>query len=153
MTAYPVAGKQKSKMLCEAFMEGADRSETAAVFYGVNATNYEAWRNVLKHRIPFYYIDNSYFDVVRGVQFRVTKNALQYKGSLDSSGERLARLRLPMMQPWIEHDDTNHVLVCMQSETYMRFTIGWPGGASDFYEHARERCRKAWPLRPVRVRG
>lgn len=79
MTACPVPGKQKSVDICKAFIAGAPKTAEGYVFYGVTGANRVEWDFAKRMNIPWYYIDNSYFDKVRGLQFRVTKNAVQMK--------------------------------------------------------------------------
>jgi len=124
LKAYPVLGKKKSAMLCEAFIEGAPRDAEGAVFFGVNATNQAEWVQVLKRCEPYYYIDNSYFDATRGTYFRVTRNALQHPGTGTSTGRRLHALALKL-KPWIvdsERSDT--AIVLEQSPDFMRMLHG-----------------------------
>ncbi len=129
--AYPVPGKAKSKMLCEAFIAGAPSSAKGAVFYGVKAGNAEAWRAVKRSGEDFYWIDNSYLDQTRGVMFRVTKNALQCTSIVDgdamTDGRRLPSIEL---KPWREFDAPGYTLIVEQSQDHMDYVID---NASEFY--------------------
>jgi hypothetical protein len=142
MTPYPTLGKPKAKVLLDAFMEGCgDLKENAAVFYGVNETNIEHWREVRRFRRPYYSIDNSYFDQTRGfkephAQFRITKNGFQVNANeLKSDGLRFAALGIKL-QPWRHPTATSHTLVCPQSDAFMRDIAQYPGDwAKDTLQH------------------
>lgn len=125
LIGYPVPGKAKAKMLCDAFIAGAPRNAEGAVFYGVKQGNHADWLRVKAKGIPYWFIDNSYFDQTRGTQFRVTHNALQWHGHAASSGARWGRIASPIL-PWQE-DRAGYILVCPQSEDHMRFTLGYQG--------------------------
>jgi hypothetical protein len=116
---HPITRKRKSIDLCEAFANNAPANATGHVFYGVDASNLAIWRRVLRTGVPFYYIDNSYFDVVRGQQFRVTKNRVQkFVGDEISDGLRFGALGLtlkPMRGPAADGVD----LYVEQSEAFM----------------------------------
>lgn len=121
----PVREKRKSVNLCRAFAQAAPRSAEGYVFYGVKDSNYEQWRKVLASKAPYYFIDNSYFDSVRGgmeltdgVQFRITKNRVQVEAlRFTSDGERFAALGLEI-KPWRYRPD-GHWLVIEQSPLFM----------------------------------
>ena len=131
MTAYPVAGKQKSFDLCLAFIKGcggqiagAKLREGAAVFYGVDHSNELIWRNVLARGGDWYYIDNSYFDAARQQRFRITRNRLQHSGIGTSTGERFRALGI-QIQPW--RAAGRHIVVCPQSLSFMHNLAGRVG--------------------------
>lgn len=127
LTGYPVPGKAKAKLLCDAFIDGAPRNAEGAVFYGVKAGNHEDWLRVLKSKETFYYIDNAYFDQTRGTRFRVTKNALQWTPRAEhSTCERFLKLGVAI-QPWRHATDKGYILICPQSDDHMRYTVGWTG--------------------------
>jgi hypothetical protein len=137
LKARPVPGKTKSATLCEAFIEGAKASMSAAawdkeegnVFYGVKAGNSDAWQRALfraeKFGVPFYTIDNSYFDPTRGTHFRVVRNGLQHTGFGETDGKRFAAIGLPLA-PWRDWHVGGHVLVVEQSEDHMVRMVGEP---------------------------
>jgi hypothetical protein len=149
LTPYPVRGKQKSVDLCNAFVAGANRvcknPESAAVFFGVNESNLETWRDVLRFKRPFYYIDNSFFDPTRGTHFRVTKNKIQI--SVADHRPDFARWEALGidLKPWVDQGSDRHVVVCPQSSTFMRDIVRYPGdwlkqtlaGLNEFYPHRR----------------
>ena len=119
LIACPVKGKQKSADICAAFVAGAPRSTFGFVFYGVDDSNLRDWRIARNSGEPWWYIDNSYFDKVRGKQFRVTRDALQLRNAryVISTGDRFDRLEL-RVQPW-QHNPAGHWLVCPQSDSFM----------------------------------
>lgn len=122
LVAHPVPGKAKSKMLCDAFIAGAPKTAKGDVFYGVKAGNHAAWREAQAGVRDWYFIDNSYFDTVRGTQFRVTKNRLQHTGWDDeTTGERFAKLGLEI-QPWQWNHD-GHIVIVEQSPDHMNFVL------------------------------
>jgi hypothetical protein len=154
MTPYPTLGKPKAKVLLDAFMAGCgDLKQNAAVFYGVNETNIEHWREVRRFRRPYYSIDNSYFDQTRGfkephAQFRITKNAFQVRANeLKSDGLRFAALGIKL-QPWRHSTATSHTLVCPQSDAFMRDIAQYPGdwvkGTMQSLAHASPVVFRAW---------
>lgn len=131
LTAYPVAGKQKSFDICLAFsraaggqIAGAKLRPGAAFFYGVDKSNAEVWRQVVAGGQEFFYSDNSYFDATRQHHFRVTRNALQHSGRGESDGKRFAALGIEI-KPWRAGGD--YILLCPQSEHFMHTVVGENG--------------------------
>lgn len=138
VTCYPIPGKPKALLLCDAFAAGVvaaggeahvsrripSRLEPgAAVFYGVRPSVAHLWAQAKAERRDWWYLDNSYFDVARERQFRVTKNAIQHRGTGESDGKRFAALGLtvkPMR-------DGANLLVCAQSAEFMETVAGDPG--------------------------
>lgn len=120
LTLYPVPGKEKSRLICNAFAAGAPKYATGAVFFGTEGVM-SAFQRAKSG--TWWYVDNSYFDPHRGIYFRVTKNALQVdpRGKT-STGERFARLGIKI-EPWREvlGPDT---LLCPQSDDFMKSTLG-----------------------------
>lgn len=122
LAACPVPGKAKSRMLCEAFIEGAPKSAKGAVFFGVKAGNYTEWLRARASGEDWYFMDNSHFDgASRGTQFRVTKNALQHSGYGESDGRRFARLDIEV-KPW-RVCPQGHILVVEQSSDHMAYVL------------------------------
>lgn len=161
VVAYPVFKKQKSVAICEIFLEGvpSDASIEGNVFYGVTELNFKAWsaaRSQLRASgKPYYYIDNSYFDKARDVQYRVSKNSLQFKGPRESDGSRFAALGYEL-KPWRSIDE-GHIVVCVQSPTFMRYSLG--GGAMRqtplrlmWIPERIDELKRRWPGREIRVR-
>lgn len=126
--AYPVANKQKSVDICNAFIAGAPKKTNGAVFYGVTENNVQMWHVETTIGDPFnvYYIDNSYFDCVRGQQYRVTRGRVQkFVGPKDSSdGKRFDALGLTI-KPWKPFANQRW-LVVEQSESFMRYVANSP---------------------------
>ena len=122
VTAYPVAGKQKSLDLCLAFIRGCGGQigtklrPGSAAFYGVNHSNEDVWRAVIADGRDRFMIDNSYFDALRQRSFRVTKNRMQHTGSGVSDGKRFKAIGSEV-KPWRTAGD--HIVVCPQSESFM----------------------------------
>lgn len=120
LIAHPIPGKGKSSMLCAAFIDGAPRSATGHVFYGTLGEPLRIYRQALLKGEPCWLIDNSYFDSVRGQQFRVTLNTLQVMGARhrESDGKRFAALSIEIKRP--QRAANGHVVVCHQSPEFMR---------------------------------
>lgn len=148
VTAYPVLGKSKSATLCGAFLDGyraAGGTENCAVFYGVDASNMRKWSEVKAFGMPWYAIDNSYFDAVRGEQFRIAKSRMQtdVEGQ-ETDGKRFAALGLHV-KSWREEGE--HWVVCPQSESFMREIVGYKG------DWLKDALQILGYHRPVLVRG
>lgn len=131
--AYPVPGKQKSLDICAAFVAGCGGMVVTdgrlrdgdAFFFGITAAMEPLWRQVRsEHGRTFWYGDNAYFDEGRQTYFRVTKNQLQHSGLGRSDGKRLSALGV-RMQPWRSAGD--HIVVCPQSDHFMRVVVGHQG--------------------------
>jgi hypothetical protein len=117
LTAVPVPGKEKSRLLCQAFASGAPRDAEGFVFYGVTQGNLASWRHVLRSGADWFYIDNAYFDATRGKRFRVTKNRLQVRAvDFESDGRRFDALGIAL-QPW-QRNYTGHWLAVRQSPAF-----------------------------------
>lgn len=143
MIAYPVAGKAKSLEICRAFVEGCGgvvmqkgaglaglTPGVPAFFYGVDASNQHLYDAAVKRAAhggaPFYYCDNSYFDATRQHYFRVTSNGLQYvRRDRTSNGARYRTLNLSPIRPWRAQGE--HIVVCPQSDHFMRNIVKYPG--------------------------
>lgn len=154
--AYPVPTKKKSVDICQAFITGvpSEHGHTGDVFYGVTEANAVAWQTVKTDRKtrPYYYIDNSYFDATRGAYYRVTKNAIQFQGpDYASDGKRWDALGYTL-KPWRDPDQ-GHVILCPQSETYMRYTVGKRKLARLWLAQVIDMVESAWPKREIRVRA
>lgn len=126
LKAWSVPGKNKSQLLCDAFIAGAPKSAVGHVFFGVKDTNATAWRRVRESGEPYYFIDNSYFDVARNTQFRVTRNAIQMRDARKrfSDGKRWAALGLEI-QPWQERTK-GYWLAIEQSDVFMKYSVQEP---------------------------
>jgi hypothetical protein len=144
LIACPVAGKKKSADICAAFVAGAPKEAEGVVFYGVDPSNFNVWKKVQREQIPFYYVDNSYFDVVRGTQFRVTRNRLQIDAMQHTSdGKRFEALGVDIKP--MQSNSKGHWVVIEQSLSFMQFV-----DAPDWFH--RTLLWTEGTGRPVRVR-
>lgn len=123
LTACPVPGKEKSRRLCEAFVAGAPRDAKGLVFYGVTEGNVSQWRARGSQGLPWYYIDNSYFDATRGDYFRVTRNKIQHDGIGQTDGRRFAAIGAKVLPA---RDAGSYALAVEQSDVFMRLIAGRP---------------------------
>lgn len=141
VTCYPSPGKGKAKSLLGAFAEGAGGQVVhgapgalepgAAAFYGVTKELKHLWEQTRREQRHYYYLDNSYFDGARGAQFRVTRNALQAFERLPPDRARFAALNVTV-QPWRRNG--RHIVVCPQSDAFMRDMCSWTGGVLAWQE-------------------
>lgn len=122
LTLRPVPGKEKSRLICQAFAQGAPKSAEGDVFFGTEG-QLEAFRKAKSSGRPWFYCDNSYFDKHRGIYFRVTKNALQCSGTGESDGSRFKRLNVEI-KPWRENLGRD-ILVVPQSDLFMKSVLGF----------------------------
>jgi hypothetical protein len=142
LIACPVAGKKKSADICAAFIAGAPKDASGAVFYGVDQSNIKEWCLAKRLDTPRFAIDNSYFDAVRGQQYRVTRDALQINAmSHTTDGKRFDSLGLTINP--VRNNLKGHVVIIEQSPSFMQFV-----GAPNWYanEVALWKCNKR--LRP-----
>lgn len=130
LTLHPVPGKAKSLAICKAFAQGAPAHVQGHVFCGVTDGNKAAWQ-AMRGRMTgrggpddFYFIDNSYFDKVRGQQFRITKNGLQHRGLGPTDCKRFDALGIEI-QPWRKPTGLR-VLTVSQSPDFMRLMASKP---------------------------
>lgn len=155
VTCYPTPGKEKSRLLLEAFAAGGEgRVETSgqlqpgpAAFYGVVEATLPLWQQACAEGRDWYYLDNAYFDVTRGRHFRVTKGRLQARGDERPDWTRLAALALGV-QPW--RKGGKHIVVCPQSAWFMQL-CSWAGGAEGWLHQVLTEL-KAHTDRPIIVR-
>jgi len=139
---HPVVGKVKSANICKTFIEGAPPDAEGHVFYGVNESNVTEWRQIRARGEPWFYIDNSFFDSVRGLQFRVAKNRIQtYVGSKHSDGKRFTALGLEI-KPWVIRPE-GYSLVIEQSPSFMKCVADDPSWLKRMFEQLP---------RPVKIR-
>ena len=142
LNLYPVPGKEKSKLICNAFAAGAPKHATGSVFFGTEGVMSAFNRAKCG---TWFYVDNAYTDPQRGQYFRVTKNALQVdvrgvwmdpaNGAdppmgvdgplLRSTGERFARLGITVKE-WRDNPN-GQILVIPQSDDFMKSTLGRKG--------------------------
>lgn len=152
LNCYPTLRKQKAVDICRAFAEGCGGRvitdgkfrDGPAMFYGVNDTNVNVWKAAKQSGHSFYFADNSYFDASRGTHFRITRNAIQHSGIGHSSRERLRVLGV-IVKPWRHVGE--HVVICLQSESFMRLIARRPSWNDEIYWAVREHTN-----RPIRIR-
>jgi hypothetical protein len=119
-----------------------------AFFYGVDESNIGIWRQVRSDpKREWYYCDNAYFDSTRQEYFRVTKNRIQHSGYGSSDISRFLSLGIDV-HPWQNNVD-GHVVVCPQSEPFMRNVIGFNG---DWRNEVVTVLKQNMPGREIRVR-
>lgn len=137
IVCYPTPGKDKARRICEAFAVGAGGTVADRIpgelpigavpfFYGVTPATKHLWQQAQDEGQDWYYCDNAYFDSTRELYFRVTKNRLQHDGRGISDGRRLNALGISFL-PWREPTSRGHVLVCPQSDEFMRLVADYPG--------------------------
>ncbi len=137
ITCYAQPDKAKSQRVLEAFAAGCggrlsstwagELGEGDAAFYGVRPAWMHLWRQAIDERRQWYWLDNAWFDTTRERQFRIGRNAIQSWADKASNGERLARLGV-RVQSWRKNG--THILICGQSDEFMRTAAGWPEGAA-----------------------
>lgn len=106
------------------------------MFYGVRPAVAHLWRQAKEEGRDWYYADNSYFDVAREREFRITKNAIQHTGQGESDGRRFAALGLTL-QPM--KTDGACVVMCAQSAEFMDVVAGDPGWLQRVLGNLQER--------------
>lgn len=100
----------------------------AAAFYGVRPEWLHLWQQAVAQHRRRYYLDNAWFDVAREKFFRVGINAVQSWREKASDGRRLRELGIKAThRAWF--DKGSHIVVCRQSDEFMRTVAGWQGGA------------------------
>jgi hypothetical protein len=155
IACYPQNGKKKSLDICSAFAQGCGgevvtdgryREGSAAMFYGIDTDNENAWREAQKHSEThdYYYADNAYFDAVRGHYFRVTRNGLQHGGFGESDGSRFERLGIKI-KPW--RKTGGHILLTPQSDHFMRVVIGFSSWLPHTYHYLRDLTKRELRIR------
>lgn len=146
VTCYAQPDKKKSQRVLEAFAAGcgAQMASTAArellpgaaAFYGVRPGWAHLWAQAKAEKRDWFYIDNSYFDVARERQFRVTKNAIQHTGLGTTDGKRFAELGIAV-KPM--RSSGAHVVVCVQSAEFMQVVAQDPGWLARVLPNLQER--------------
>ena len=137
VTCYTQPSKPKSQRVCEAFAAGvpggariepvtrAALADGDVAFYGVRPAWVHLWRQAQTEGRRWYYLDNSWFDAGRERFFRVGLNATQCWSQGPSDGTRLAALGV--VPQWRDRRG-RRVLVCRQSDEFLRCVAGWQGG-------------------------
>lgn len=133
VVGYPTPGKRKATVILDAFCVGAGGKvstditrlrDGAAAFYGVVPGTLRIYERAIAEGRDVYYLDNAYFDPTREVYFRATRGRLQHDGCGASDGKRFDALGIPI-KPWRESG--SHVLLCPQSDSFMRDVAKYPG--------------------------
>lgn len=155
LTCYATPGKDKAKVICDAFAAGAGGvvSKNVSVvatgpvaFYGVVSDTKSAWIAAKEQGRDWYYIDNAMFDSTREVYFRATRNRLQHTGIGHSDGKRFAALNIPI-KPW--RKTGGHILICPQSDQFMHTVVEYPGSwLVDIVESLRKYTDRPLVIRP-----
>ena len=148
VVAYPQPAKAKSRVVCEAFVQGCGGriSEDyryrlgTAMFYGV--VGIEGLWHACEG--DYVYGDNSFFDCARGTHFRFSRNKLQDVGEPDY--DRLNALNLEI-KPW--RRDGRHIVVVMQSPHFMKEVARRPANE---WQEATLLTLKKHTDRPIVVR-
>jgi hypothetical protein len=154
---YAAKGKAKARVVCEAFVHGAGGQGVcqpppqrlrpgAACFFGVTEPTRHLWHQARRENRDWYYLDNAYFDTVRGRLFRAVRCGVQATGLERPDWRRFARLGLEI-QPWKRTG--RHILVVVQSNTYMSVVAGKGSG---WWENALAEIRMHTD-RPIVLRG
>jgi FkbM family methyltransferase len=132
---YPQPKKTKSYEIVRAFCQGAGGRVSpqvvhlnpgAAAFYG--AVGIEPLFEAARARGAWYYLDNAFLDQARGTHFRVGVDRLQGP-LLPADRERLKPLGVEV-KPW--RSSGSHVLLCPQSDYFMRTIARWEGGVGNW---------------------
>lgn len=143
--AYPQPGKPKARAVCEAFCHGVRGvvsgnyrlHEGDAAFYGVLGIEELFYDALTRRGCNWYYLDNAYFDKLRGKFFRVGVNRLQSVAD-DPDFNRMKQLGIELA-PW--RTDGKHVLVVDQSDFHMSKVARWPGGITAWRGFVLSRLR------------
>jgi len=158
IAAYAGPGKAKARIVCQAFVDGAGGGRVhqpppkslgpgGAVFFGVTEPTRPLWNQARREGREWFYLDNAYFDVVRGRMLRASRNAVQASGWEAPDWPRWAALGI-RIQPWRRQGQ--HVLVVAQSSTHMRCVAGqgaswWRGAVAMLKRHTdREIVVRGW---------
>jgi hypothetical protein len=153
VTCYPTPEKAKAHMVCSAFARGCDGivsdariglRDGDAFFYGLVPATRSIWLDAIAKKRDWYYADNAYFDKGRQAYYRVTKNDFQIHEWARPDYDRLERLQI-RPRPW--RDSGAHIVLCEQSEAFMRLC----GYGTGWLDKTIEELRK-YSDRPLRIR-
>jgi hypothetical protein len=152
---YPTPDKAKAKLILDAFCEGAGGKVTNdvsklhegdAAFYGVVPDTANVYQAAIYKGRDVYYLDNAYFDSVRQVYFRATKNQLQHDGLGASNGKRFRELNIEIKE-WRTKGD--HIVICPQSDQFMKTVVGYQGNwLKDTVEGLKQLTDRPLRIRP-----
>lgn len=162
VTAYPTPGKEKARIICEAFASGCGGRVArqipdkllpgAAMFYGVTPATVHLLEQAKREGRDWFYADNSYLDPCRETYFRVTRNALQHSGMGGSDGSRFASLGI-RIHAWQQPKPNGHILICPQSDEFLALLCGQAKGWSQRIAVSIEQMFNAGsPYRSIIVR-
>jgi hypothetical protein len=156
---YPQPGKEKSRVLLQAFVAGAGgelrdplegwRSEAGAAFYGTVGIErvFRQARAAAGDR--FCYLDNAFLDAARETHYRVgTWGRLQGPLIEEPDYKRLGKLGV-VPASWTRSG--RHILICPQSDYFMRELADYRGGTEAWIEDCMRRLTSHTD-RPIRVR-
>ena len=154
---YAAKGKAKARVVCDAFVRGAGGQGVcqpppqrlragAACFFGVTEPTRNLWQQARRENRDWYYLDNAYFDKVRGHLFRAVRCGIQATGFEHPDWRRFAQMGLEL-KPWKRTG--RHIVVVVQSNTYMTVVAGKPSG---WWEEGLAQIRRHTD-RPILVRG
>ena len=154
---YAAKGKAKARVVCDAFVRGAGGQGVcqpppkklrngAACFFGVTEPTRHLWHQARRENRDWYYLDNAYFDKVRGRLFRAVRCGIQATGLEHPDWRRLSQMGLEI-QPWKRTG--RHIVVVVQSNTYMTVVAG---KQSDWWHQALAQIRRHTD-RPISIRG
>ncbi len=118
------------------------------MFYGVRPAVRHLWEQAKREGRDWYYIDNAYFDCVREVYFRVTRNALQVDGLCATWADGSNRFRALGLKVRDWQRDGKHIVICPQSDEFLRGVGGYDG---DWLVDATKALRQL-TARPFRIR-
>lgn len=121
-----------------------------AAFYGVRPEWAHLWRQARSEGRDWYYLDNAWFDCARERFFRIGVNAMQSWSQQPSDGRRLRALGVQLQERPARQG--RHIVLCRQSDEFMRFNAGWPGGALGWQDDVLEQLRHRTE-RPIVVRA
>lgn len=105
------------------------------------------WHEARREERDWYYLDNAWFDDCREQYFRVGRNVTQGVTAQASDGKRFAATDLAV-NDWRTGKD---IIVCRQSDEYLRTVAGWQGGALAWQEYVLTELRSHTD-RPIVVR-
>ena len=153
--------KPKGARLLEAFCHGAGGRlarevpatlppDVEPIFYGVTETTRHLWQQAKDEGRNWHYADNAYLDPCREQYFRVTHNRLQHSGVGPSDGARWREVSERFgIQIKPRRAEGRHVLLCPQSDQFMRTVVGYEGSwLDDTLEELRKYTDRELRVRP-----
>lgn len=157
ITGYAQPNKGRSRDILRRFAKGfggavdfdapAKLQDGGAAFFGVVGIEHLLNEARTSAR-DWYYLDNSFFDVTRKTMIRIGHNRLQHDGIGKPDWQRFKALGIEV-KPWKK--DGRHIVVCPQSDHFMREVCGIKGGANSWLAETLVTIR-ANSDRPIIVR-